>query len=62
MIQDKKVSSLEFLWMGLYAFAGFSLELILSFGARTCSAECISERAAYCLSLVWFCLAINHLF
>ena len=33
-IEDKKVTSIDFLWLSLYAFAGFSLELILDVVAK----------------------------
>ncbi|SDG36943.1 hypothetical protein SAMN04488542_13837 [Fontibacillus panacisegetis] len=64
MISDvgntKKIQPIEFLWLGLYAFAGFSVELILGIIVNLLGIEELSKGLNSILTgLLWF--AVSYL-
>lgn len=58
LIKVKKVQPIEFLWLGLYAFAGFSLELILGFVVNLTGIDLLSKGLnSFITGFLWFAVS-----
>lgn len=57
--KTKNTQPIEFLWLGLYAFAGFSIELILSFIVNLLGFDSLSKGINSILTgILWFSISI----
>ena len=55
---EKKIKPIEFLWFGLYAFAGFSIELILSLVVNLLGMNPLGKGANSVLTgILWFAVS-----